>query len=106
MTKNVPSDVCQAKIQIRLRECAVWSESSPGTFWIAKDANSRHVDNKDSDQTEQMHRLIWVFDRRTCQKVQFLTLWLKWTNLGLVSHKRPWLKGAELLMLTQNVASD
>ena len=32
-----------------------------GTFWIARDATFVHADNEDSDQTAQMHRLIWVF---------------------------------------------
>ena len=35
-SRNVPSDMCAQKIQIRLRECAVWSESSLGAFWITK----------------------------------------------------------------------
>ena len=47
-----------AKIQIRLRECAVWSESSSGAFRIAKSANFFiHVDNENSDQTARMYRL-------------------------------------------------
>ena len=32
---------------------AVSSESSVGLLWIAKDANSLHVDNKDTGQTAQ-----------------------------------------------------
>ena len=60
-----------AKIQISLRIRAVWSESSPGTFCIARDAKFLHADNKDSDQ---MRRLRWIFVKRTCQKVRFLTL--------------------------------
>ena len=52
------------------------SESSLGTFWIAKDAKFLHADNEDSDQTAWMRRLIWVFVGRTCQQVRFLTLWL------------------------------
>ena len=35
-----------------------------------------HADNEDSYKTVQMRRLIWVFVRRTCQKVRCLTLWL------------------------------
>ena len=50
----------QAKIQIRLRICAVWSESSLGAFWIAKATKLLHVDNEDSDQTARMRWLIWV----------------------------------------------
>ena len=36
-----------AKIQISMRICKVWLESSLGTFWIAKDAKFLHVDNED-----------------------------------------------------------
>ena len=36
-----------AKIQISLRIHAVWSESSLGIFWIAKDAKFLHAANKD-----------------------------------------------------------
>ena len=60
---NVP--VRQAKIQIRLRTRAVWSESSLGAFRMAKDARFIHADNEDSDQTARMRRLIWVFVGRT-----------------------------------------
>ena len=44
---------------------AVWSESSLGAFWIAKDVKFL-----------RMHRLIWVFVGRTYEKVCFLTLML------------------------------
>ena len=69
--------VRQAKIQISLRIRAVWSESSLGAFWIAKDGMFLQVDNEDSDQTARMQRLISVFIGRTYQKVCFLTLRLK-----------------------------
>ena len=49
-----------AKIQIRLRIRAVWSESSLGAFWISKNAKFLHVDNKDWSPM-RMRRLIWVF---------------------------------------------
>ena len=65
-----------AKIQISLRICAGWSESSLGAFWIAKDAKFLPVDNEDSDQTVRMCRLIWVLVGRIFQKVLFHTLWL------------------------------
>ena len=68
--------VCLTKTQIRLRIHAVWSESSLGAFWIAKDAKFFLVDNKDSGQTARMHRLIWAFVRRACRKVRLLTLGL------------------------------
>ena len=50
-----------SEIQITLRISAVWSESSLGAFWIAKDANLLHADNNDIDQATRMRRLFWVF---------------------------------------------
>ena len=50
-----------AKIQSSLHIRAVWSDSSLGTFWIAKDPKFLRVDNEDSNQTARMRRLIWVF---------------------------------------------
>ena len=64
MSENVP--VRPAKIQISLRIRAVWSESSLGAFWLAKDGKFLHADNEDSDQTARMSRLIWVIVGRTC----------------------------------------
>ena len=58
-----------AKIQISLRMRAVWSESSLGEFWKAKDAKFLHVDNEDSYQTARMRRLMRVFVGRIRQKV-------------------------------------
>ena len=49
--------VRQAKIQISLRICAVWSESSLGAFWIAKDTNFLHADNEDSNQSARKRSL-------------------------------------------------
>ena len=49
-----------AKIQISLRIRAVWSESSLGAFWIAKNATFLRVDNGDSDRTARMLRLRWA----------------------------------------------
>ena len=37
---NVPSDMCTRTIQISLRICTVWSESSLGPFQITKDVKS------------------------------------------------------------------
>ena len=54
-----------AMIQISLRICAVWSESSLGTFSIAKDAKFLHAENEYSDQTVRIHRLTFVGD--TCK---------------------------------------
>ena len=63
-----------ATIQIRLRIRAVWSESSLGPFWIAKDAKFLRADNEHwSDQTARICRSIWVFAGSTCQKIRFLS---------------------------------
>ena len=67
--KNV--DLRSAKIQISLRIRAVWSESSLGAFWIAKDAMFLYADNEDSDKTARMRRLIWVFAGHTCPMIRF-----------------------------------
>ena len=64
--------VRRAKIQISLRNRAVLSEASQDAFWIAKTCFI--VQTAKIDQTGPMHRLIWVFVGRTCQKVRFLTL--------------------------------
>ena len=40
-------------------------ESSLCTIWVAKDLVLLHADIEDSDQTEQLPRLIWVFAVRT-----------------------------------------
>ena len=40
-----------AMIQVSLRIRTIWSESSLGAFWVAKDAIFLHADNEDSDQT-------------------------------------------------------
>ena len=47
--KRTFEHVRPAKIQIRLRIRTVWSESSLGAFWIAKDAVSPLVENEESD---------------------------------------------------------
>ena len=75
-SENITSDMCLVKILMRLCICAVSSESSLGTFWIAKDAKFPHADNESSNLTAPLHRQIRVFVRRTCQKEQFLTLLL------------------------------
>ena len=58
--KRTLGHVRPVKIQISLRECAGWSESSLVAFWIAKDTKFLQADSEDSDQTERMRRLIWV----------------------------------------------
>ena len=67
-SKNVSSyrHVCPVNIRINLCICAVLSESWLGIVWIAKDARFLHADNVNSDQTAQMHRVIWVFDGHIC----------------------------------------
>ena len=52
--KRTSGFVRPAKIQISLRIRAVWSESSLGAFWIAKDAEFLQTDNEDSDRTAHM----------------------------------------------------
>ena len=42
-----------AEIQISLLCRALWSKSSPGAFWIAKDANLPRANNEDSDADAQ-----------------------------------------------------
>ena len=52
-SENVPLDIMRPmKIQISLCSCMVWSESSLGEFWIAKDTKFLYVDNKDWSDCE------------------------------------------------------
>ena len=67
MSENIPLDVLPTKIMISLPIHSgdiLWSEFSLGTFWTAKDAKFLHADNDQTDQTAQMHKLIWVFVRK------------------------------------------
>ena len=59
--KRTFGHVRPAKIQISLRIRAVWSKSSLDAFGIAKNAKFIHADNKDTDKTVWMRRLIWAF---------------------------------------------
>ena len=45
-----------AKTQISLGIRPVWSESSLGAQWVAKDPSFLHADSEDSDQTGRMPR--------------------------------------------------
>ena len=54
-----------AKTQISLGIQPVWSESSLCIQLVAKDPSFLHADNKGSDQTGWMPRLIWVFAGHT-----------------------------------------
>ena len=54
--------------QQRLRSAwasAQSDQSSLCTQWVDKDSSFLHADSKDTDQTGQMPRLIWVFAGRT-----------------------------------------
>ena len=82
-TKRTLGHVRPSKIQISLHIRAVWLNSLLGAIWIAEDAKFLHADNEDSDQTARMYRLIWDFDGRTCQKVRFLTLQIKYLYVKL-----------------------
>ena len=71
------------KIQIRLGICAVWSESSLGSFWIAKDAMFPPADNKDADQTADeltdlclrwMHKSEGMFSHVVAQIYSFIVI--------------------------------
>ena len=67
---------------------SVWSESSIGAFCIANDAQFRHADNADSDQTARLCGLIWVYVEHRYQKVRFFTLRLKSLTLKNTSLNR------------------
>ena len=68
LRKGTSGYVRSVKIQIRLRICAVWSDSSLAAF-----AKFPLVENEGSDQTVQMRMLIWVLIGHACQKVRFLS---------------------------------
>ena len=48
-----------------IRGCPDWSETSLCTQLVAKDPSFLHADSEDSDKTERMPRLVWVFAGRT-----------------------------------------
>ena len=54
-----------AKTLISLGIRPVWSEFSLCAQWVAKNSRFLHAASEDSDQTERMPRLIWVFAGRT-----------------------------------------
>ena len=56
----------------KTNKMAVWSESSLCAQWVAEDPSFLHADSKDSDQTGQMPRLIWVFAGCTSHFVGFV----------------------------------
>ena len=55
----------------------VWSESSLSTRRKLGSLATHWAHSKDSDQTERMPRLIWVFAGRTCHYVGFVMRRLK-----------------------------
>ena len=72
MTKPTKWHVRPAKTQIILGIRPVWSESSLCAQWVAKDPIFLHADSEDSDQTNRMPRLIWVFAGCTFYFVGFV----------------------------------
>ena len=61
-----------AKIQVSLRICVVWPESSLGVLWIVKDGKFLHADNEDSNQTLRMHILEGMFSHGDIHLVYIL----------------------------------
>ena len=78
MTQPTKRHVRPAKTQIRLGICPVWSEPLLCALWVAKDPNLLQADSKDSDQTGQTSRLIWVFADHKGHFVGFVMWRLKW----------------------------
>ena len=76
-TKPTKWPVRPAKTQIGLGIRPVWSESSQSTGRNIGSLANHWVHSKDSDQTGQMPRLIWVFAGRTCHFVGFVMRRLK-----------------------------
>ena len=72
--------VRQAKTQITLGICPVWSESSLSTGRKLGSLATHWWHSEDSDQTGRMSRLISVFAGRTGHFVGFVVLWLKSTK--------------------------
>ena len=75
--KPTKRHVRPAKTQISLGIRPAWPESSLCAQWVAKDLSFLNEDSENSDQTERMPRLIWVFAGRTCHFVGFVVRRLK-----------------------------
>ena len=73
MSKPTKWPVRPAKTQISLGIRPVWSESSLSAWRKLGSLATHWAYNEDSDQTGRMPRLIWVFARRTCHFVGFVT---------------------------------
>ena len=67
-----------AEIQVNLRIRTIWSKSSLGAFWVAKDANLLHADNKDTDQTARMQ--MSTLDAYVGRYAFFFAAQLHWTR--------------------------
>ena len=78
--KRIVGHVRPTKIQISLRICAGWSESSLSTFCKAEDAKFLQADNGDSDQTSC--RLTGTFIFRLWYKDLFLVVY-EWNSLSI-----------------------
>ena len=65
VTKPTKCHVCPAKTQISLGIRPVWSESSLSAWRKLGSLATHWAHSKDSDQTEGMPRLIWVFAGRS-----------------------------------------
>ena len=59
--KTNKMSVRPAKTRITMGIRPVWSETWLCAHWVAKDPSFLHAYSKDSDETGQMPRLIWVF---------------------------------------------
>ena len=64
MTKPKPVSARPAKTQISLGIRPVWSESSLSAWRNLGSLSTQWAHSEDSDQTERMSRLIWVFAGR------------------------------------------
>ena len=76
--KRTLDNMRPAKIQFSLHIHAIWSESSLGAFWTAKDTRFLNTMNEDFDQTAGMRMLISVFVVRTCQQVYWSFSTFEW----------------------------
>ena len=78
----------QAKTQISLGICPVWSKSSLSA-WRTLSPQLPIEHTPKTDQTGRMPRLIWVFAGRTTHFVGFVMRWLKWVGKRNGKHCRP-----------------
>ena len=62
------------KTQISLRIREVWWKSSLSAWRTLTSLAIQNASSVDSGTTVRMHRLVWIFARRICPRVRFLTL--------------------------------